>query len=339
MKSLIINRQAIKNNLQELRKKVDGSVCADLSGDAFGMGLVETARLLREDGVRTFAVSEAKEAAKLRANGFTEERIIMLNSFIDKTELETLMDLNVVFCISTSEAGVVLNGLADARSTVVEVQIRLDTGVGRGFQAADLDKVFSIYRYMSNLAVVGISMDFGEEAKSARSIQEKYGVFEQIIESISAAGFETGETMLIDSFGWAAGKFETPDTFVFGAAIAGCGELAKVAEITASIEEISWMPKGSRIGGKLLSKPKKVAVIAVGTQNGLDVVSGRGLLGKLLPKAAATVKIGGAKAKIIGKPSLFTAAVDVTKLSCGVSDSAQIEVDTLAAKGLDRSYR
>ena len=61
--------------------------------------------------------------------------------------------------------------------------------------------------------------------------------------------------------------------------------------------------------------------------------------GKLLPKAAATVKIGGAKAKIIGKPSLFTAAVDVTRLSCGVSDSAQIEVDTLAAKGLDRSYR
>jgi len=339
MKSLTINRQTIRNNLQDLRKKVDGSICADLSGDAFGMGLVETARLLREDGVRTFAVSEAKEAARLRAAGFTEERIIMLSSFTDKAELEALMDLNVVFSVSTSEAGVVLNGLADARSTVVEVQIRLDTGIGRGFQMGDLDKVFSVYRYMSNLAVTGISMDFGEEEKSVKSIHDKYDVFEQIIDSISAAGFETGETMLIDSFGWAAGKIETPDTFVFGAALAGCGELAKVAEITASIEEISWMPKGSRIGGKALSKPKKVAVIAVGSQHGLYVEKRRGLIGKLLPAKPAYVKIGGAKAKIIGKPSLFSAAVDVTKLSCGVSDTAQIEVDTLAARGLDRSYR
>ena len=204
MKNLLISRQAIRSNLQELRKNIDGSICADLSGDAFGMGLVETARLLREDGVRSFAVSGVKDAARLRAAGFTQERIIMLNSFVDKAELEALMDLKVVFTIATSEAGVVLNGLADSRSTVVEAQLRLDTGMGRGFQLSDLDKVFSIYRYMSNIAVVGISMDFGEEQDSTKSCRERYAAFEEMLEKDEASG-KFRRHIAVDDVG-----FETP---------------------------------------------------------------------------------------------------------------------------------
>jgi len=340
MKTLLISRQTIRENLQEIRKNVENSIYVDLSGDAFGMGLTETAKILREDGIRDFAVSDSREAAKLRNSGFTDEKILILRSVVDREELEKLMDLKVIFSVGSPEAGVVLNGIADKRGTVAEVLIKVDTGMGSGFNAAEMDKIFSVYRYMANLAVVGVTTDIGESGGSKKKLKARYDLFEQVLDKISSAGFETGETMLIDPFARTVEAFDTPDTVVIGAAIAGGDGLKNACVISAAIEEVKWMPKGSRVGGKNISGPRKIAVIPVGTFHGLgagDSGRGRGIR-RFLPGADPVVRISGTRARIVGKPSLFSTAVDITNVSCGVGDIVSVETDALSAKGLDRSY-
>ena len=47
MKKLIIDKRTVKSNLQQIKGRTGGAVLyADLSSDAYGMGLLETARLL-----------------------------------------------------------------------------------------------------------------------------------------------------------------------------------------------------------------------------------------------------------------------------------------------------
>ena len=83
MKTLVIEREAVKNNIGVIKERAGEAVIyAVLTGDGQGAGLVELARLLREEGIGRFAVSEPAEAAALRRAGFVEEEILMLQMCI-----------------------------------------------------------------------------------------------------------------------------------------------------------------------------------------------------------------------------------------------------------------
>lgn len=138
MKTLVIEREAVKNNIGVIKERAGEAVIyAVLTGDGQGAGLVELARLLREEGIGRFAVSEPAEAAALRRAGFVEEEILMLRPTVDRAELEQLIDLNVVCTVGSADTGMALNGAAEARSTVVEAHIQIDTGMGFGGFLAD----------------------------------------------------------------------------------------------------------------------------------------------------------------------------------------------------------
>jgi predicted amino acid racemase len=158
MKNLVIDRRLVRSNLKAVKERAEGAALyADLSANAYGMGLLEIAELLRGDGVRTFAVSDARDARLLREKGFTEEQIMMLRSTADPKELGELIDLGVICTVGSYDAGVAINGIAEARKTIAEVQIKVDSGFGRyGFLPNEIDKMANIFKYMSNLAIIGM---------------------------------------------------------------------------------------------------------------------------------------------------------------------------------------
>ena len=192
MKNLIIDKQAIRNNLGIIKSRARGiEIIGDLSADAFGLGLVETARILREEGVMTFAVSDPRDAERLRNAGFTEERLMMLRSTADSQEINDLMELGVVCTVGSYEAAVAINGIAEARSTVAEVQIKSDTGLGRyGFLPAETDKIASIYKYMTNLAVVGVFSTYSQSYKSEKITRQEFDLFQETLDKLTEMGLE-----------------------------------------------------------------------------------------------------------------------------------------------------
>ena len=172
MKTLVIEREAVKNNIGVIKERAGEAVIyAVLTGDGQGAGLVELARLLREEGIGRFAVSEPAEAAALRRAGFVEEEILMLRPTVDRAELEQLIDLNVVCTVGSADTGMALNGAAEARSTVVEAHIQIDTGMGfGGFLADEPEKILSVYRNLPNVAVSGICTQLHARKKGGEDL-------------------------------------------------------------------------------------------------------------------------------------------------------------------------
>ena len=79
MKVLIVEKDKIINNLDKIREKSGGvPVIAVLKANAYGLDLRQMAELLREQGIRRFAVTEPQDAVRLRDWGFNEEEILIL---------------------------------------------------------------------------------------------------------------------------------------------------------------------------------------------------------------------------------------------------------------------
>ena len=70
---------------------------------------MEIATLLRNEGIRTFIVSDVSAASLLRKKGFIEENIMMLRPSVDKNELEAMIDLNVICTVSSLDTAVILS--------------------------------------------------------------------------------------------------------------------------------------------------------------------------------------------------------------------------------------
>lgn len=360
MKSLVIDKGALRANLSEIKSRAGSAeIVADLSGDGQGVGLVRMARFLREEGLGFFAVSETRDAVLLRSNGFAEERILMLPSITDVGQLQDLMDAGVIFTIGSYEAGIALNGLASERSTVAEARVRIDTGLGQyGFLPGETDKILNLYRHMPGLAITGLYAHLsGANIRSATEAQ--YASFMAAVEALRAQGVETGVVQALDSAALLRCELGEQAAICVGAALVGrlplksLGGLTRVGVIEAPLEEITWLDKGVRIGmgsGVELKKPTRVAVLDVGWYHGVGVLreSDRAELrfwrrvqalfsqgGEYTPE----IRVRGKRARLLGKVGMAALTLDVTKCECGPGDVAVIEADPRMVRGLPVELR
>ncbi len=355
MKVLVIDKQAVKKNISVLKTRAEkAAIYAVLTGDAHGAGLVEMAKLLRDEGIVRFAVSEADDAAALRKAGLVDEEILMLRATTDREELEKLMDLNVVCTIGSADTGMVLNGVAKERSTVVEAHIQIDTGMGfGGFLTDEVDKILSVYRNLPNVAVSGVYTQIHTAGAKKHDVAEQMDLFNQTVKSIQSAGFETGVVHAAGSYALMKYDFTRMDAVRVGTALLGrCSRtkndgLQKVGWGEAAVDDIHWLPKGHTVGNETmvrLRRPTRVAVLPVGYQNGFGVERERqqGIRAVLRRWHAAGkrfVRIDGQKVRVIGRIGAMETVLDVTDVRCSAGDIAQFELDPLFAKGIKREYR
>ncbi len=353
MKRLILEKDAIKKNLSVIKEKAGGAVIyAVLTGDAYGAGLVEMAKLLRDEGIGRFAVSEPGEVEKLRKAGFVDEEILMLRSTTDREELEKLMDLNAICTIGSYDAGVALNGIAEGRATVAEAHIQVDTGMGfGGFLSSEPDKILSMYRYLPNVALSGIYTQIHAAAGGEKGAQLQLTELNQVLDMIHEAGFETGTVHAAGSYALMHYDFARLDGVRVGSAILGRSSggrgLTKVGYGEAALEEIRWLPKGHTVGNDrlvTLNKPTRVAVLPVGYQNGfgLELQRDGGLwavLRRWWRSRKMAVRIGSQRVKVLGKVGAIETLLDVTELKCVPGDIAVFDIDPLLARGMKKEFR
>lgn len=350
MRTLVIEKSALKNNISVIKEAVGRSyIYANLSSDAYGAGAVEVAKLLREEGIGRFAVDDAAAAVALRKAGLVDEEILMLRSLSDKKELETLLDHNVVCSIGNLEAGMALNALAAERATVAEAHIQVDSGMGfGGFAAEEPEKIFSIYDSLQSVAVSGVYT----QLRSRRGVTEQLERFAKTVEKLHEAGYETGTVHAAGSYALLHYDTSHLDAVRAGSALLGrCRRergdgLQTVGHGEAGVDAVRWLPKGHTVGGgKVLTlrRPTRVAVIPVGFQSGFGVLppvnSPWDALMRFFRNRRRTVRINGQKARVLGAIGGVETLLDVTQLKCSEGDRASFEIDPLFAKGFKREYR
>ena len=355
MRKLVMEKAAIKHNLSVIKEKADGAVIYGvLSGDGGGTGIVSLANVLRDEGIGRFAVSDVAEAAALRNAGFVDEEILMLHATTDRKVLDQLLDLNVVFTISSVDTGLALNALAEAHSTVVEAHIQVDTGMGfGGFLVSEPEKVLLAYRSLPNVALEGIYTQLHFAKVNDPEAKAQLDQFHQVISTIHAAGFETGIVHAAGSFALLHNEESRLDAVRAGSAILGrCrrtrgDKLEVVGYGEVPLTDVRWLPKGHTLGADkplVLKKPTRIAVIPVGYTHGFGVCSIRetslfALWRRLRAERKRRIYINGSKAKILGGIGASETIIDVTNIKCSAGDLASFDIDPMYARGFEIEFR
>ena len=125
--TVVINRRALRHNLQRLRELAPASkLVAVVKANAYGHGLLETARTLPD--ADAFGVARLEEALRLRAGGITQP-ILLLEGFFEASDLPTIADQHLHTAVHNEEQ---LAALETAElSEPVTVWMKLDTGMHR----------------------------------------------------------------------------------------------------------------------------------------------------------------------------------------------------------------
>lgn len=362
MNTYVVEVEKLRHNVRVIKRKAGtDAVYAVLKGNAYGLGLEETARLLVSEGLTRFAVCEPEDAAAL-CDCCQPDEILMLRPLTDKNEIDALIDLPVTFSIGSKESLTALTGAAKARDERPNVHVQIDTGLCRyGFRPDETDAILDVYKAEA-VNVAGVYTHYHSACNSRRNTAKQHEQFAGVVNAIKAAGLEPGVIHTASSS--ALFKYGNPNREGVRVGSALLGRLAlrsntglgRVGWAEAPIAEIRMVKRGGTIGygaAYRATRDMRVAVLPVGYYNGFgavkrwDVFRLRDTARRALSLAASTftrhgklyVEISGKRANVLGSVGMNHTVVDVTGMDCKPGMLAHMDISPLFAKGLDIEFR
>ena len=126
-----IDLGAIRDNVAELdRRAGDAGVIAVIKADAYGHGLIPSARAALAGGARYLAVAQLAEALSLRAAGVTAPLLTWL--FAPGDDLTEAARAGITLSAGAPWAIEAVGAAARETGVTVRTHIKVDTGLGRG---------------------------------------------------------------------------------------------------------------------------------------------------------------------------------------------------------------
>jgi len=368
MKTLVVETEKLRHNLKILREFVTKNnkqtkLIAVIKGNGYGLGLVEYAQFLADNGIDFFAVATVEEALKLRENGIKQD-VLMMSSTAVKEDIEKLIQNNIILTIGSKKSGEVVEEVAQAiNQTNVRAHIKVDTGFGRyGFIYNEKEEMVNIIKQWKNIQIEGIFSHFsiafygnGKESK------EQYDRFMECVELLKSNGIEPPMLHVCNS----SAVLRFPEMHLNAVRIGSLllGRLSipnewgfkKVGYLTSKVAEIKTLPAGYNIGYSNSYKTKKetkIAIVPCGYADGFNVKVDKDMyrpIDKLryiirdikdaFKKQEIKVTINGEKCKVLGRLGMFHVSVDVTDKSVKINDEVRFEVSPmLVDSNIKRDY-
>ena len=359
MKAYVVEREAVAHNIAQIRKWAgDAAVWAVLKGNGYGLGAGAMAALCWENGIRRFAVTEPSEARDIRESVGPGAEILMLRATTDLSELQILIDLQVILTLGSREDAQILADLDQP----CRVHLKVDTGMGRyGFLTTEGEAVRQALAAAPKVTVAGVYTHFHSAFLEERITRQQFARFSAFCDQLEAEGLSLGERHCCNTSAFLRFK----DMHLSGVRV-GSGLLGRVAVpntlglqpvgwAEASIEELRALPRGHTVGygaATTLKRDTRCAVVPVGYYHGFTLQRGtdvwrakdcvRGILHNLkllLRPKHLTVRVGDSRARTLGHVGMLHTCVDVTDLPCQVGDLVRLEINPLHLKGLPVEYR
>ncbi len=281
-----INLTNLDYNIKRIREKVgpDREIIGVIKADAYGHGSIMCAKVLRENGVKTFAVATLQEAVTLRKAG-TKEDIIMLGLTPDLyADVIAEYDITPVVCDSANAKAI--SDAAEKMGKTVSGLIAIDTGMGRiGYLADEIEtSIEDIKRIeaLSHFKIKGLfsHMSTADAADKTFSHEQeaKYNAFFQAL-------VKSGINVPVRTLANSASIMELPSVYFEavrpGIILYGCYpsnevdrnqlSIKPVMSVKADIVHVKNVPENFSVGygRKYISeKPARIATIALGYADG-----------------------------------------------------------------------
>ncbi len=319
-KSVIqVSGSALAHNLNLIKEKVgrECQVMPVIKSDAYGHGILETARLFENMSPWGFGIYEMEEAAILRRSGI-EATLFMLSGLLGEGAekvLEFDLRLGAVSLDELEE----LETKARIHGKGIKVHLKVDTGMSRfGMKPDEIYWAAKERERFSHLEFEGLYSHFACADEPDHAANERQlRLFKNLIDQVRLSGWHPKFFHMANS---AAIMFNRESHFNLvrpGIAIYGAlsrnGEarpypgLRQAMSFSSQIVQIKDLPKGACIsyGHTFRAKgPIRAALVPVGYDNGY--------MRKL--SNSADVLIGGRRCLVLGNVCMKTIVVDVTKV-------------------------
>ena len=187
-----IDLGAIAHNVGQIRKVTAGStqICAVLKADAYGHGAIKVAEAVLQAGADKLAVATVSEALELRQAGFKVP--ILLLGYTPASQAAMVVDYDITQTIYSMDSAQALSGAAAAAGKIVNVHIKIDTGMGRiGIRPEDAGTFAEAVSALPGIKVEGVFSHFATADSDDKAFAyEQYQRFMEGLQYIKAKGIE-----------------------------------------------------------------------------------------------------------------------------------------------------
>ncbi|MDA3844787.1 MAG: alanine racemase, partial [Candidatus Kapabacteria bacterium] len=185
-----INIEAIKRNLSAIRS-LSGSaeLMVLVKANAYGHGIVDMARILRQNGVKFLGCAFTEEAVALRESGDRGDVLVLVPAHSSAAADIVKHDLQIM--ISSLEFASVLNNEAAKQSKSVKAHINIDTGMTRdGFSISELSDSAAQLSKLKNIEYVGVCSHFATSPTDLKYADEQLRKFNKSLELLEKTSFK-----------------------------------------------------------------------------------------------------------------------------------------------------
>jgi alanine racemase len=314
-----ISLETYRRNYRAIREHVKNSrVMAVVKADAYGMGAVPVARLLKKEGADLFAVATPDEAIELREAEIDDPILILGASPYEAAD--TCVRLNLGVTVTDLKMAEALSAAAQRQNHPALVHLKIDSGMGRlGFSPADATKAAEQIHRLPGIRFDGIFTHFATSDEEDLSFtREQFRIFSSVTKSVRRAGISTGMVHCCNSGALMAGLSEMfcdavrPGHILHGIMPSkDCGHAIHIMpcfEIKTAIAAIRELPPGSGISyGRTYTTqgPERIAVLPIGYADGFNRRLSNG----------ADVLIHGKRCPLRGRICMDQCAVDISHIN------------------------
>jgi alanine racemase len=308
-------------NFQQIRNLVSPAarVMAVVKADAYGHGAVECARRLAKSGADWFGVAIPEEGIQLRTTGVTQP-ILSLGGFWPGQAAACLQQRLTPVVYRLDMLGSLNQAALDA-GTVIDVHVKIDTGMGRlGVRFDQLSDFVSQLDRFRNVRIDGLMSHLAaaDDASCKPLTHDQIHRFQECASVFRQAGYHPTYLHISNSAGIyghrdAWGNIVRPGGVLYGLwrdvlpLSVRDPKLAPVMSLHSRISMLKWVPQGETIGyGCTFEASRKslIATLPIGYHDGyMRALSNR-----------ANVLVRGSFAPVVGRVSMDLTLIDVTNV-------------------------
>ncbi len=323
---LDISLKNLKHNIAAFKEKMlEGQeLLVMVKADAYGAGIIQSAKCLEEAGVRRFGVAYLKEAVALRENGIASE--ITVFSGLAPEEYSKAINIDAIYSVSDFNVLETLDKEAKAIGKKIKVEIAIDTGMTRlGFNKEDVESLAKNIKKLEHVDIHGVYSHLSQAESNEGFTRRQLEVFDNCVETLKNNGISPKYVHILNSVGIVRYNSEKYNLVRLGIGAYGYMpddikkelNLKGMFKLTVPVCNIRCVEAGREVsyGGTFLTnKPAKIAVLQIGYADGLT----RTLSNKY------DVLVNGKPARIIGNICMDACMIDVTDIDVKVGDEAVI---------------
>jgi alanine racemase len=190
-----VDLDAFAHNLRLIRELVGPAVRLHLvvKADAYGHGVAPIARTAEQEGVHSLGVATLEEGIELRQEGVRLPVVILSPSL--PFEAGRIVENRLAPTVGNLEIARVVSHESVQRGLVTEIQVEIDTGMGRtGVAPAEVVSFLSALSSLPGLKLAGTFTHFpkADQPAGAPMAERQLADFRLAIESVRVAGLDPG---------------------------------------------------------------------------------------------------------------------------------------------------